>query len=61
MLFRRQQYRISLFDLPRAPLREAPTCDCGLRFHVLEAASKIVGKVEFVLEPGSGESENQHE
>ena len=56
-----QRYRFKALDLLRAPPRQSLAGSIGLRLHVLEVAGKIIGKIEFVIEPRGGESADQHE
>jgi hypothetical protein len=53
--------RFKALDLLRAPPRQSLAGGIGLRLHVLEVAGKIIGKIEFVIEPRGGESADQHE
>jgi len=56
-----QGHRFKALDLLRAPPRQSLAGGIGLRLHVLEVAGKIIGKIEFVIEPRGGESADQHE
>lgn len=48
-------------NLLRGPPRQSFAGGIGLCLYVLEVAGKIIGKIEFVIEPRGGEPADQHQ